>query len=344
MTAMKKRRILVIMHKDLVPPDSIEGLAPEQIAPFKTEYDVLSALRRLGHEVHPLGIISNLGALRQAIIEGEPHVVFNLLEEFDGEAVMDYQVVSYLELLRMPYTGCGPRGMLLARDKALSKQILAYHRVPVPEFAVFPRDRKVRRPRRLAFPLFVKSLNEEASLGISQASVVEDDEKLKERVAFIHDRIGTDAIVEQYIEGREFYVGILGNQQLKVLPIWELLFAKMPEGVPHIATAKVKWDRKYQKERGITTAAAKDLPDGMADRIRNMCKRIYRVLDLGGYARIDLRMTPEGKLYVLEANPNPQLAQGEDLAEAASAAGIPYDQLCRRIVDLGLRRARKKAV
>ena len=338
---MKKRRILVIMHKDLVPPDSIEGMTPEQIAPFKTEYDVLSALHRLGHDARPLGISSNLGTLRQAIIEGEPHIIFNLLEEFDGESVMDYHVVSYLELLRMPYTGCCPRGMLLARDKALSKQILAYHRIPVPEFAVFPRDRAIRRPRRLNFPLFIKSLNEEASLGIAQASIVEDDAKLKERVSFIHDRIGTDAIAEQYIEGRELYVGIVGNQRLKILPIWELLFTKLPEDVPRIATAKVKWDLDYQKQHGITSDEAINLPDGVADRIRRICKRIYRILDLTGYARIDLRMTPEGKIYVLEANPNPQLAYGEDLAESAHAAGITYDQLCQRIVDLGLRRARK---
>jgi len=270
----KKRSILVIMHKDLVPPASTDGLTAEQISPFKTEYDVITALRRLGHDVHPLGISSNLGALRQAILEGEPHIVFNLLEEFDGEAVMDYSVVGYLELLRVPYTGCCPRGMLLARDKALSKQILAYHRIPVPDFAVFRRYRAVRRPRRLGFPLFVKSLNEEASLGIAQASIVEDDDKLKERVSFIHDRVGTDAIAEQYIAGRELYVGILGNQQLKVLPIWELLFTKMPDDVPHIATAKVKWDLKYQKRRGILTAQAKDLVNGTTERIRNMCKRI----------------------------------------------------------------------
>ena len=340
---MKKRRILVIMHKDLVPPDSVDGLTPEQIAPFKTEFDVIGALRRLGHDVHPLGISSNLGALRQAVLEGEPDIVFNLLEEFDGEAVMDYHVVSYLELLRMPYTGCCPRGMLLARDKALSKQILAYHRIPVPEFAVFPRGRAVRRPRRLQFPLFVKSLNEEASLGIAQASIVEDDDRLRERVAFVHDRVGTDAIAERYVAGREFYVGLLGNERLTVLPIWELRFDNLPEDAPRIATAKAKWDLKYQQTRGIHTAEAKDIPDDVRQRIGNMCKRIYRILDLTGYARIDLRMTDQGRLYVLEANPNPQLADEEDFAEAAKHAGIPYDQLCQRIVDLGLRRARASA-
>lgn len=339
---MKKLRILAIMHKDLVPPDSIEGLSEEEVAPFKTEYDVTATLYNLGHEVHALGIGSDLGVLRQAIVEQQPHIIFNLLEEFDGEAVLDQNVVSYLELLRMPYTGCGPRGMILARDKALSKQILAYHRISVPEFAVFPRGRAVRRPRRLEFPLIVKSVTEEASLGISQASVVEDDDKLRDRVRFIHENIGTDAIAEQYIDGREFYVGVLGNQRLQVLPIWELLFTKMPEDVPRIATARVKWDAKYQEKRGITTAQAKDLPEGAAEHIVKMCKRIYRSLGLNGYARIDLRMSAEGKIYVLEANPNPQLAYDEDLAESAHSIGIDYEQLCQRLVNLGLRRGRKR--
>lgn len=337
---MKKRRILAIMHKDLVPPDSVDGLTAEQMAPWKTEYDVTTALRSLGHDVRPLGVGSDLGVLRQALDEYKPHIVFNLLEEFDGEAVLDQNVVSYLELLRVPYTGCGPRGMLLSRDKALAKQIMTYHRIPVPDFAVFQRGRAVRRPRRLRFPLFVKSLSEEASLGIAQASIVDDDEKLAERVRFIHETIGTDAIAETYIEGREFYVGILGNQRLLVLPIWELLFTRMPEDVPRIATARVKWDLKYQEERGIKSAAAEDLPDGAALQITRICKRIYRGLGLTGYARIDLRMTAEGRVYVLEANPNPQLARGEDLADEAAAAGIPYEALCQRIVKLGLSRSR----
>jgi len=339
---MKKLHILAIMHKDLVPPDSIEGLSEEEVAPYKTEYDVTAALHNLGHEVHSLGVGSDLGVLRQAIVEHEPHIIFNLLEEFDGEAVLDQNVVSYLELVRMPYTGCGPRGMILARDKALSKQILAYHRIRAPDFAVFQRGRAIRRPRRLEFPLIVKSVTEEASLGISQASVVEDDDKLKDRVLFIHENIGTDAIAEQYIDGREFYVGVLGNQRLLVLPIWELLFTKMPDDVPRIATARVKWDVKYQEKRGITTAQAKDLPEGAAERIVKMCKRIYRCLGLTGYARIDLRMSAEGKIYVLEANPNPQLAYDEDLAESAHSMGIDYEQLCQRIVNLGLRRGRKR--
>ncbi len=339
---MKKARILALMDKDLVPPASIEGLTNEEIAPFKTEYDVTSALHKLGHEVYPLGVSSDLGVIRQAIEEWKPHIVFNLLEEFSGEAVFDQNVVSYLELLRLPYTGCNPRGMLLARDKALSKQILSFHRIRVPDFAVFPQGRAIKRPRKLKFPLIVKSLVEEASLGISKASLVDDDDKLTERVRFIHNSIGTDAIAEQFIEGREFYVGVIGNHRLQIFPIWELTFTNVSEDTPLIATAKVKWDYQYQKKLGVKTAEAKDLDSTAREQIGRMCKRIYRCLGLCGYARIDLRMDGEGRVYVLEANPNPQLADGEDFAESAHASGVEYRQLIQRIVTLGLRRGREQ--
>jgi len=337
---MRKLRVLVLMDKSLVPPDDIDGLTDEELAPFKTEYDVTAALYNLGHEYRKLGVSGDLGVIRQAAEEFKPHIIFNMLEEFDGEAVFDQHVVSYLELRRWPYTGCGPRGLLLSRDKALSKQILSYHRIRVPDFAVFPRGKVIRRPRRLPFPLFVKSMIEDASLGISQASLVHNDEALAERVRFVHDRIGTDAIAEQYIEGREFYVGVIGNRRLETFPIWELLFTKAPEDAPVIATAKVKWDQKYQQRMGVKTQAAVDLPVGMEARIVRLCKRIYRCLGLIGYARLDFRMTPEGKVYVLEANPNPQLAYGEDFAESAHAAGLEYEQLVQRILNLGLRRGR----
>jgi D-alanine-D-alanine ligase len=333
---MKKLRILMLVHEDLVPPEDVEGLDTTE-QPWRTEFDVIATLAEMGHEVKPLGVRSDLGTIREAIDEWKPHIAFNLLEEFHGEAIYDQNVVSYLELLRMPYTGCNPRGIMLARDKALSKKVLTYHRIPVPEFAVFPMGRRVSRPRRLEFPLFVKSLIEEASLGISQASIVQNDENLVERVRFIHEKIGTDAIVEQFIDGRELYVGILGDQRLQVLPIWELLFTKMPEEKAKIATAKVKWDSEYQKRHGIRSREAKDLAPGLEERIRRICKRAYRNLTLSGYARIDLRLTEQGTIYVLEANPNPELAYGEDFAESAHTAGLPYPKLLQRILNLGLR-------
>jgi D-alanine-D-alanine ligase len=244
-------------------------------------------------------------------------------------------VVSYLELLRVPYTGCNPRGLMLARDKALSKTILHYHRIPVPDFAVVHVGRKVRPLKKLGFPLIVKSLTQEGSSGISQASVVEDEAKLRERVRFIHDSIGTDAILERYIDGRELYVGILGNERLTVFPVWELHFTKRGDEVHRIATERVKWSTKYQRKYGIETHEAK-LPEDVTARVQHLCKRVYRSLDLTGYARIDLRMDAAGKPFVIEANPNPQLGYGEDFAESAERAGVSYEQLLQRIIVAGL--------
>jgi D-alanine-D-alanine ligase len=251
-------------------------------------------------------------------------------------SLFEPNVVSYLELLRIPYTGCNPRGLLIAKDKGLSKKLMAYHRIPVPEFAIFHRGLKIRLPKRLAFPLIVKSPTEEASLGISQASVVEDEQKLRERVGFIHESVGTDALVEQFIEGRELYVGVIGNQRLRVFPVWEMQFSKMPDTVHRIATERVKWSDKYQEKYGIQTAELKDASDSVVERIQHLAKRVYRSLDLSGYARIDLRMDTDEKLYVLEANPNPQIAEGEDFAESAKQAGVPYKQLLQQIITLGL--------
>src|SRR5581483_9541682 len=186
--------------------------------------------------------------------------------------IFDQNVVSHLELLKLAYTGCNPRGLLLSRDKSLSKKLLAYHRITVPEFDVFRIGRPVRRPKRLSFPLIVKSLTQEASIGISQASVVDSDEKLKERVVFIHESIGTAAIAEQYIEGRELYVGVIGNQVLQSLPVWELFFSNMPEGSRRIATDRVKWSVKYQKKYGIDSGPAKDLPDEKCNELQHLCK------------------------------------------------------------------------
>jgi D-alanine-D-alanine ligase len=327
-------RVLALVHESLVPPD----VAPEGALPgaeWKTEYDVVHTLRKLGHEVRALGVGSDLGVIRAAIEDLKPHVAFNLLEGFDDVPIWDQNVVAYLELLKVPYTGCNARGLMLSRDKAIAKKLLAYHRIPVADFTVFPRGRRVTRPKRLVFPLFVKSLTMDSSIGISQASVVETEDELKERVRFIHESIGTDALVERYIEGRELYVGILGNQRLQVLPVWELLFTKMPEEKRKIATERLKWSLTYQKRHGIVSAEAKDLPD--ARRIQEVCRRVYRNLMLSGYARIDLRLTADGRVYVIEANPNPQLSHDEDFAQSAQNAGLDYGGLLQRIVNLGLR-------
>jgi D-alanine-D-alanine ligase len=264
--------------------------------------------------------------------------VFTLLEQFHGEVIYDQNVVSYLELMRIPYTGCNPRGLMLARGKDLSKTLVHYHRIPVPAFAVFPLNRKVKRPARLALPLIVKSLSEDGSWGISQASVVDSDEKLVERVAFIHEKIGTAAIAEQYIEGREIYVGVLGNERLRVLPVWELKFGNMPDSSYAIATEKVKHDPIYQKRIGIEDGPAQDISPELHARIQRMAKRVYRTLEMDGYGRIDFRLSADGTPYFLEANPNPEIAQSQEFATAAKHDGLEYKDLLHRIVALAMSR------
>ena len=335
--SVSKLRVLGLVHRHLVPPEVVPEGTDLVAAPWRTEYDVITTLRKLGHEVQPLGVHDDLGDIRRTAEEWKPHIAFNLLEAFDDITIFDQNVVSHLELLKLSYTGCNPRGLLLARDKSLSKKLLAYHRIPVPEFEVFRVGRPVKLSKRLAYPLIVKSLTQEASIGISQASVVDSDEKLKERISFIHESIGTAAIVEQYIEGRELYVGILGNQTLQAMPVWELFFTNMPEGAKRIATDRVKWSVKYQKKYGIDSGQARDLPDGKAEQIQHLCKRAYRALELSGYARIDLRLDESGNPWVIEANPNPQIARGEDFAASAEKAGISYEGVLQRITNLGMR-------
>lgn len=325
------------MNADCVPPESLEGHSDKEIDRFKTDFDVVRGLRRLGHEVFKLGVTDELAPLGKALENFEPHIAFNLLEEFRYQAVYDQNVVSYLELMRTPYTGCNPRGLVLARDKALSKKVLHYHRIRAPNFMVVPVGRRPKLTKRLAFPLIVKSQIEEASAGIAQASVVHGDQALQERTEFIHQNLQTAAIVEQYVDGRELYLGILGNRRLQVLPPWEIFFDKLPPDAPRIATEKVKWDLDYQEKYDIRIGPAKGLDDDVVAQIGRVGRRIYHLLSLSGYARLDFRLREDGQLFFLEANPNPDIASDEELASAARAAGLPYTRLLQKILNLGMR-------
>jgi D-alanine-D-alanine ligase len=332
----KKLRVMVLCHEDLVPPETIDGLSPKEVAPYKTEWDVISTLRKIGHEVYPVGVYNSLGVIGNGLLEHKPHIAFNLLEEFHGYPLYDQHVVSYLELMKQPYTGCNPRGLTISHDKALAKMVLAYHRIHVPAFAVFHMNRVVKRSKRLKFPLLVKSISEEGSVGIARASIVSDDEKLAERVEFIHRQTKTHAIAEQYIAGREIYVSVIGNQRLQTYTPWELVIEKLPEGAPNIATSKLKWDPAYQEKVGVVTKAA-ELDKKMIEKIERLSKKIYRTLFLSGYARLDYRVTDTGDIYLLEANPNPQIADQEDFADSAKHCGVDYEGLLQKIMALGLR-------
>jgi D-alanine-D-alanine ligase len=331
---MKRLRVMLLTHADLVPPDSLEGQAQKDIEQWRTEYDVAKTLREMGHDVQVLGVSDDLLPIRRTVEGWQAQAVFNLLMEFQDVGAYQVHIASYLELLGVPFTGCNSRGILLSRDKALCKQILRYHRIPTAHFTVVPLGRKVRMRRGLRFPLIVKSVEEEASLGISQASVVHDEEHLRERVEFVHRNVGTDAIAEEYIEGRELTIGLLGNQRIQTLPIWELFFRDLPDGSVPIMTARAKWDLAYQKRIGIETGPPENLPAATARRIAHLARRVYRAVGLSGYARLDLRLTPDDQVYVIEANATPDVANDEDFALSAAAAGLSYPNLLQRILNL----------
>jgi D-alanine-D-alanine ligase len=262
-------------------------------------------------------------------------VAFNLIEEFGGISHFDAHIVSYLELRKQPYTGCNPRGLMLARDKALTKKILAYHGFKVPDFAVFPQRRRMRRTNGLEFPLFVKSLTEEGSAGISSGSIVHDEKKLHERVAFIHRTTQSTALAEEFIDGREIYVGVMGNDRLTVLPPWEFAMTKKDESKPLIASDRAKWDPEYQREVGLQTGPAQ-LSRRSRQNLTEASREIYRLLGMSGYARLDYRVTEQDEAYLLEANPNPQIARDEDFAMSAKHTGVDYTELIEQLMRFGM--------
>jgi D-alanine-D-alanine ligase len=335
-------KILVLLHRDLVPPDKFHTKKQWAQSNCKTEYDVVNGLKELNHKVLVLGIDTDLSPLREAIQNYKPKLVFNLLEEFDGEGAYDQNVVSYLELLRVPYTGCNPRGLILGRDKALSKKILKYHRVKTPNFYIFEYRKKLKTqkqikiPKGIQYPLFTKMLYEEASLGITQSSIVKDEASLQERVLHFFNKYKSDVIAESYIQGRELYVGIMGLKRLETYAVWELFFNKMPESAPKIATEKVKWDFNYREKYGITTGPAKKLSEQQVSVLKKMTKRSYRALGLSGYARMDYRMNEAGEIYLIEVNPNPDIGYKEDLSASAELDGVSYQELLKKIIRLGL--------
>ncbi|MEZ5292004.1 MAG: ATP-grasp domain-containing protein [Vicinamibacterales bacterium] len=335
---MRKLRVLVLMHPSLVPPESREGYSEKEAYAWKTEFDVVTTLRKSGHDVRPLGVQEELTPIRRAMVDWKPHIVFNLLEEFHYQQEFDQHVVSYLELLQARYTGCNPRGLVLARNKSLAKKLVHYHRVRVPRFAVVRMGRKPRLPDSLTYPLIVKCVAKEGSLGISQSSVVDSDEKLEERVRFVHERLEDHALVEEFIEGRELYVGVLGNRRIQVLPVWELVFENLSPRTQAIATEQAKHNPEYQERRGIYQQPAEGLPPELVADIERTTKRIYRNLELDGYARIDYRLKADGTLYFLEANPNPEIAESAEFASAALHTGLKYPQLLAKIISLGMAR------
>jgi D-alanine-D-alanine ligase len=337
-----KKKLKVLVLFDGTSPTTIDQDFSKEMKTkeWKTEADVMSALGTLGHAAEHLAIYDDVDLLRQKLETFAPDVLFNLVEQFRNNPGFDQNIVSFFEMQGLPFTGCGSTGLTLCKHKGISKKILHYHHIHVPNFVVIPRGQRIGRPKQLKFPILVKPVKEEASYGISRASFVESDDDFRERVGFIHEKYNSDAIAEEYIEGRELYVSIMGNVKLTVFPIREMVFKEVPPNEPKIATFKAKWDEEYRKRWGLENQFAEDLTPELVANIQETCKRIYRLLTIDGYARMDLRLSANNELYFIEANPNPHLAEDEDFAISAGKAGFPYPQLIDKIVRQGVNAVR----
>jgi len=333
-----KKKLKILALFDAIRPTTLDQDLSDELKTedWKTEANVLEALQQLGCVTEHLAIFDDTDLIRQKFQSFQPELIFNLADQFKNNRAFDQNIVSFLELHGVPFTGCGSTGLTLCKHKGISKKILGYNRIRVTDLVVIPRGKRVVRPKRLAFPILVKPLKEEASLGIAQASFVENDDQFKERVAFIHEKYDNDVIAEEYIEGRELYVSVLGNHRLQVFPLRELVFKEVPPDEPKIATYKAKWDEEYRKRWGIQNEFARELDPALIRRIEQACKKIYRLLAIDGYGRLDLRLTSENEIVFIEANPNPVLARDEDFAQSALGAHLAYPQLVERIAQLGM--------
>ena len=331
----KKLNITVLVDEAEIPAGDPDFLTtPEKPT---TEFHVIEALRALGHNVSILPAVQNMERMFVNLKEQNPDLVFNLTEHLRGERTFDKNIAALLEMAEIPFTGAGSTGLLLSRDKTLCKQLLSLHKIRVPKFISLPQNKTIRLPKSLRFPLVVKPAFEDSSEGISNASIVESQDTLKERVKFVHERWHQPAIAEEYIQGRELYVSIIGNKKLSVLPIRECHFDFEKEKGPCLVTYRIKWNEEYRKKWNIKFGFAKLQPP-IVKNIERICKKVYRVLQLKDYGRIDIRLTSDKKIFILEVNSNPDLAYGEEVAESAEKMGISYKNLIKQITNTALRR------
>lgn len=334
------KRLKILALFDAVRPTTLDqDLSAElQTVDWKTEAAVLAALRELGHPHATLALFDDMDLLRQKLQAFQPDVIFNLVDQFRNDRALDQHIAAYLAMHDLPFTGCGPTALALCKNKAIAKRLVASHGIRTARFVTIPRGRRLLAPPPLAFPLIVKPLREEASYGISGAAFVKTLAQYRARVRYLEGRTGDDILVEEYIDGRELYVSLIGHRHPQVCPIRELVFGNLPPGAPRIATYQAKWDLAYRRRRGVASRFVTDLAPAVVRRIATASRTIYRALEIDGYARLDLRLTPDNEITFIEANPNPMLSPDEDFAQSAMRTGLTYPQLIDRLARMGMRR------
>ena len=331
---MDALRVLILFDTDYPPPGDQNFTSLARIHKSEVEFQVAAALRRCGHRVRLLGFRNDLGALLAGLVAEPSDVVFNLCERFGGNCSLDAAVTGMLEMLGLAYTGSPPAALWLARDKAKTKHVLAGCGVPVPRFFEVPTAQPMAHCS-LRYPVIVKPLEEDASVGISLKAIVNSFEAVAERVALVHRRYGA-AIVEEFIEGRELYVGVMGDPP-QALPAREMLFHGDTPARARIATFRAKWDWDYRKQHGIRNRRALKMPANVQQHLSDIAVRSFVALGLRDYARVDVRLSADGIPYVIEVNPNPYLAWGEDMSESAASVGLGYSQFLESLVHMALK-------
>ena len=310
---------------------------PKAAHPPKLDRDeIFEALVELGHKPSYLVVDGNDPSLL-AVARCKADLIFNLTESYAGDDTKDVHLAAYLELLDKPYTGADPHGLYLAQDKSLAKKLFAFHNIRTPAFAV-SYDGELENARAIGFPLIVKPVAEDGSIGIEAGSVVHGVKELKERIRRVHAEFDSPALIEEYIEGREIYAAILGDETPEALPLVEMDLSRLPRGTPRIASGAVKWEKGSDVYKRVRSRVVEDLDEKLVEKIRDRAIAAYRALELRDYGRIDLRLTGKGEIYVLEGNPNPWLSSGAEFAMAARASGRTYTDMLRDIVDLAMAR------
>ncbi len=302
-----------------------------------------SALETLNHQVNRVPVDDDIVPVIDALNKTAPDLVFNLTESFNGVSSLDSNLAALLNLLSLRYTGSSPAGLLMAGDKTLAKKMLRVHDIRTPEFTTVYRG-ALDWGGNIGFPVIVKPPQEDASIGITSASIVHDLKELFARIDSIQTEFGQPVLVEQYIEGREYYVGVLGNMNAQALSPVEMDFSELPAGIPKIASWEAKWGADGSgagegAEKSVEFARTKsifpsDLSEELADKLKETAVHAFEALRLRDYARIDMRVDDRGEMHVIEVNPNCYLEKSAEFARAAEKDGISYHGLIARIVEL----------
>ncbi|MBN21287.1 MAG: hypothetical protein CL678_08360 [Bdellovibrionaceae bacterium] len=330
----KKKKVMVLIDLPFEAPEDHDYRDFEKDPDWKSELAVMKQLKKMGYDAHLFGLHDNINDLISMLQTQSYDFVFNLCESYKDDREYEGNIASLLEVMEIPFTGANARALNLCKDKALTKKILKFHGLDVPEFQEFPLNKKIKIQKNFPYPGVVKPVGYEGSEGIHGASLVKNEKEALKRIEYVQSKYKVDVLMEEYIHGREVYISLIGNKKVQAFHPQELFFDNMPEDMPRLASFKAKWDPKYRKKWDIDNGPVFDMDPALEKSIMDYGKKVYKIFGLNGYARFDLRVTDNGKIYFLEANPNPSIAPGDDFEQAAKESGVSYRDLLSQVIRL----------